>query len=80
MADMMIGVYAMESASLRTKKLIDKRGEEKSRNAIEMTIVFVQETFDCIEGLAKESLAAMEEGDILRTTLHSEEARTQIPG
>ncbi|WP_284640023.1 acyl-CoA dehydrogenase family protein [Paenibacillus silviterrae] len=69
LADMMIGVYAMESALLRTKKLIDKRGEEKSRNAIEMTIVFVQETFDRIEGLAKESLAAMEEGDMLRTQL-----------
>ncbi|KIL35119.1 acyl-CoA dehydrogenase [Cohnella kolymensis] len=69
MADIMIQLYAMESALLRTKKLMAKQGEEKSANAIEMTTVFVHEAFDAIESFAKEALSAMESGDILRTQL-----------
>ncbi|MDB4868632.1 MAG: acyl-CoA dehydrogenase [Cohnella sp.] len=69
LADMMISVFAMESALLRTRKLIDKMGEEKARNAIDMTVVFVHEEFARIENWAKETLAVMEEGDTLRTQL-----------
>lgn len=69
LADMMIQIYAMESAMLRTKKLIVKQGEDKSANAIEMTTVFVHEAFDAIEAFAKEALSAMESGDTLRTQL-----------
>jgi alkylation response protein AidB-like acyl-CoA dehydrogenase len=69
LADIMIAVFAMESALLRTRKLIDKVGEEKARNAIDMTVVFIHEQFAQIDNWAKEVLAAMEEGDILRTQL-----------
>lgn len=69
LADMMIAVFAMESALLRTRKMIDRAGEEKCQNAIEMTIVFIQDEFQRIEQWAKEVLSAMESGDTLRTQL-----------
>ncbi|MFD7521608.1 acyl-CoA dehydrogenase family protein [Paenibacillus chitinolyticus] len=69
LADMMIQIYAMETTLVRTRKLIAKSGEEKAKNAIQMTEVFVQEAFAEIERLAKDTLAAMETGDVLRTQL-----------
>jgi len=69
LADMMIQIYAMETTLVRTRKLIAKSGEEKAKNAIQMTDVFVQEAFAEIERLAKDTLAAMETGDVLRTQL-----------
>ncbi|SEF61531.1 acyl-CoA dehydrogenase family protein [Paenibacillus sp. UNC499MF] len=69
LADMMIGIYAMETTLVRTRKLIAKSGEEKAKNAIQMTDVFVQEALGEIERLAKDTLAAMETGDMLRTQL-----------
>jgi hypothetical protein len=67
MADIMIAVFAMESALLRTKKIIAKSGEATAQNVIAMTLTFVHESFDQIEQLAKETLSAMESGDTLRT-------------
>ncbi|MGZ9584494.1 acyl-CoA dehydrogenase family protein [Paenibacillus marinisediminis] len=69
LADMMISVFAMESALLRTRKMIDRAGEAKSQNAIDMTIVFIHDEFEKIEQWAKEVLAHMESGDTLRTQL-----------
>ncbi|WP_136605770.1 acyl-CoA dehydrogenase family protein [Paenibacillus dokdonensis] len=69
LADMMISVFAMESALLRTQKMIDRSGEDKSKLAIQMTTVFIHEEFAKIENWAKEVLAAMESGDTLRTQL-----------
>ncbi len=69
LADIMIAVFAMESALLRTKKLIAAGGEGKALNAIDMTTVFVHDSFARIEEWAKEALAAMESGDMLRTQL-----------
>ncbi|WP_199615429.1 acyl-CoA dehydrogenase family protein [Paenibacillus alkalitolerans] len=69
LADLMILIYAAESALLRTKKRIGAAGEDKSQTAIQMTQVYVQEAFDRAESIAKEALAAMAEGDTLRTQL-----------
>jgi len=69
LADMMIAVYAMESALLRTRKRIDRGGEEKAQHAIMMTQVFVHDSFEQIEQGAREALAAMQSGDALRTGL-----------
>ncbi|GLI07451.1 putative acyl-CoA dehydrogenase [Paenibacillus tyrfis] len=69
LADIMISVFAMESALLRTKKQIATGGEGKALNATDMTTVFVHESFARIEEWAKEALAAMESGDMLRTQL-----------
>ncbi|MDU5141108.1 MAG: acyl-CoA dehydrogenase family protein [Paenibacillus dendritiformis] len=69
LADLMILVYAMESALLRTRKLMAKSGEEKAKLAMQMTSVYVHETLADIERIAKSTLAAMESGDMLRTQL-----------
>ncbi len=68
-ADMIIDIYGMESAILRTLKAIQHVGLEKSVHKVEMTEVYVQETFEKISTTAKATLAAMEEGDVLRTQL-----------
>ncbi|MBP1157262.1 MULTISPECIES: acyl-CoA dehydrogenase family protein [unclassified Paenibacillus] len=69
LADMMIQIYAMESALLRTRKRIAKQGEDKAVCAIDMTRVFVHEAFEAMESLAKETLSAIDSGDMLRTQL-----------
>jgi hypothetical protein len=69
LADMMISVFAMESALMRTRKIIANSGEAKAKHAADMTLVFVHEEFGKIETWAKEALAAMETGDTLRTQL-----------
>ncbi|WP_430111194.1 acyl-CoA dehydrogenase family protein [Paenibacillus sp. B1-33] len=69
LADLMIAVYAMESALLRTRKLMAKEGEAKAKLAMQMTTVYMHEAFADIERTAKETLAAMESGDVLRTQL-----------
>lgn len=69
LADIMISVFAMESALLRTQKMIDRSGEDKAQLAIRMTTVFIHDEFAKIEQWAKEVLAAMESGDTLRTQL-----------
>jgi len=69
LADMMISVFAMESALLRTQKMISRVGEEKSSTAIEMTTAYIHDEFEKIDQWGKELLAAMESGDTLRTQL-----------
>ncbi len=68
-SDMIIELYAMESAVLRTLKAIDKQGVEKANMKVEMTQVYIQEAFERISSIAKNTLATMEEGDTLRTQL-----------
>jgi len=69
LADMMIDIFALESALLRTKKHIARTSEEKAAGMIEMTQVFAYEAFQRIEALAKEILASVEAGDMLRMQL-----------
>lgn len=69
LADLMIEIYAMESVLLRTKKLIAREGEDKAKNAIQMTEVYLHEAFAKIEAIAKQCLVMVEEGDMLRTGL-----------
>ena len=69
MADMVIEVYAMESAVLRTQKLIESQGEAKSALAIVMAKLSLTQSFDKVESAAKKVVAAVAEGDMLRTQL-----------
>ncbi|MBA4532602.1 acyl-CoA dehydrogenase family protein [Brevibacillus halotolerans] len=68
-ADMLIELYAMDSAVKRTEKAITKNGADKEQHKLNLTTVFVHEAFDRIEQGAKEALAGMEEGDDLRLRL-----------
>ncbi|WP_449537467.1 acyl-CoA dehydrogenase family protein [Ferdinandcohnia sp. Marseille-Q9671] len=65
-ADIAANIYAMESVVLRTEKAINKSGEDKNKQKLLYTQVFVQEAFNEIEAHAKETLVATEEGDVLR--------------
>ncbi|MBW7475994.1 acyl-CoA dehydrogenase family protein [Paenibacillus oenotherae] len=71
LADMMIAIFAMESANLRTRKMLlrPEGGSVQAQHAAEMTIVFVQEAMGQIEHDARAALAALEEGDALQTQL-----------
>ncbi|NBJ71123.1 MULTISPECIES: acyl-CoA dehydrogenase family protein [Clostridia] len=69
LADMVAEVYNMESAILRTEKAIQRDGEEKSKQKLWYTEVYVQEAFNRMEANAKETLIAVEEGDTLRMML-----------
>lgn len=68
-ADIIIEIFAMESGLLRTLKLIDSVGEEKAKYQIAATKAYVDDTIPRIEMWAKQALAYVEEGDMLRTQL-----------
>ncbi len=68
-ADIVGEIYNLESAVLRTEKAINKGGEEKNKQKLLYTQVYVQEAFNRIEGHAKETLIAAQSGDSLRMML-----------
>ncbi|OQM44323.1 acyl-CoA dehydrogenase [Anoxybacillus sp. UARK-01] len=68
-ADIVSNIYAMESALLRTEKAIQKFGAEKNKQKILYTEIFCQEAFNEIEAHAKETIVAVEQGDMLRMML-----------
>jgi alkylation response protein AidB-like acyl-CoA dehydrogenase len=68
-ADIITDAYAMESAILRAQKLASAQGEEAAARYIDMTRVFCNDAVERVEANAKNTLAAMSEGDELRTLL-----------
>lgn len=68
-AEIVIEIFAMESGLLRTQKIIAKDGEEKAKYQIEAVKVYVDEMIPRIELWAKQTIAYMEEGDMLKTQL-----------
>ncbi|MGB7924431.1 MAG: acyl-CoA dehydrogenase family protein [Pyrinomonadaceae bacterium] len=68
-ADIITDTYAMESAILRTQKLVASQGEEAAARYIDMTRVFCNDAVERIDASAKNTLAGMSEGDELRTLL-----------
>jgi len=69
LADMVAEIYNMEAAVLRTEKAFNQTGEEKNKQKLLYTEVYVQEAFNRIEADAKEIIVAVEEGDQLRMML-----------
>jgi butyryl-CoA dehydrogenase len=68
-ADMVIETFAMDSTVLRTQKLIERNGEARCELAIAMTQVSLARSMDKIESAARKVVAAVAEGDMLRTQL-----------
>lgn len=68
LADLMLEIYAMESTILRAKKALEQNAG-KAQLKVAMAQVYVNEAFGRIESIGRETLAAMEEGDMLRTQL-----------
>jgi hypothetical protein len=68
-ADIIMDIYAMETAILRTQKLVNAHGEKAVERYLDMTRVFCNDAVERIEARAKNTLAGMSEGDELRTLL-----------
>ena len=70
-ADIASLAYASESVVLRTEKALAKTGIQENQQKLLYTQIFVQEAFNEIEQHAKETLIAIESGDLLRILLSS---------
>ena len=68
-ADMVIETYAMESAVLRAQKIAERNGENAASLPIAMTRVYLSQAIEKIEAAAKKVIAALADGDMLRTQL-----------
>ena len=69
LADIIIELYAMESALLRTQKVIEAEGEEKANYHMIATQLYVAHAFPRVAQLAQEALSAIEKGDMLKANL-----------
>jgi alkylation response protein AidB-like acyl-CoA dehydrogenase len=65
-ADIIIDAYQMETAILRAKKMAEKGSADRQ---IDMAQVFCNDAIQRVEAKAKNTLAALAEGDELRTML-----------
>jgi len=68
-ADVVIETYAMETAVLRAQKIAERNGETAASLPIAMTRVYLSQAMEKIESSAKKVIAAVAEGDMLRTQL-----------
>jgi alkylation response protein AidB-like acyl-CoA dehydrogenase len=68
-ADIIIEIFSMESALLRTLKKVQKEGEEPSKIQLAATSVYVNDSFAKVDFLARQIFAAISEGEELRTQL-----------
>lgn len=63
LADVMIEIYASESAILRTEKLVSLKGEDACQHQIAMSKIYLSEAVDKINIAAKEAIASFTKGD-----------------
>lgn len=68
-ADMVMEIYVMESALLRTLKIISTQGEPAAEIPIAMTRAYLSQAIEKIESAARKVVAASADGDMLRTQL-----------
>jgi butyryl-CoA dehydrogenase len=68
-ADMVMEIYAIESAVLRTLKILSAQGDAAAELPIAMTRTYLAQAFEKIESAARKIIAAVAEGDMLRTQL-----------
>jgi butyryl-CoA dehydrogenase len=67
LADMIIEAYAMESCVIRTQKMLANGGDAALATA--MTQVYITGAMERLEAAAKKVIAAVAEGDMLRTQM-----------
>ncbi len=63
LADIMIEIYAVESAMLRAEKRVSIKGEEACQQQIAMVRVYLSEALDKIQASGKDAIAAFTSGD-----------------
>ena len=68
-ADIIIEIFSMESALLRTLKKVQKEGEAASKIQVAATRVYINDSFAKVDLNARQIFAAISEGEDLRTQL-----------
>jgi len=68
-ADMVIETFAMDSCLLRARKFIETHGEQKASLVTAMTQIYIAGAMNRLEASAKKVIAAVAEGDMLRTQM-----------
>ena len=68
-ADMMMEIYVLESALLRTEKLISVRGEAATALQLDMLRCYLQLAVERVQHAARAAITAFAEGDELRVML-----------
>ncbi len=68
-ADIIMDAYQMETAVLRAKKLAESKGEDAAARYIDMAAVYCNDAIQRVEMKARNTIAAMSEGDEGRTLL-----------
>ena len=68
-ADIIMDAYQMETAILRAKKYADANGEEAAGRYVDMASVYCNDAIQRVEAKAKNTIAAIAEGDEGRTLL-----------
>jgi butyryl-CoA dehydrogenase len=68
-ADMTIEIYAMESAVLRTQKIVELKGDAAAALPLAMTRVYLTQALEKVEAAARKVIADVADGDMLRTQL-----------
>ncbi|HLQ63356.1 MAG TPA: acyl-CoA dehydrogenase family protein [bacterium] len=68
-ADLVIETFAMESLLLRARRAVDREGASPAALKIAMAQVYISDAMPRIEAAARSVLAAVDEGDTLRTQL-----------
>ncbi|MGB8116178.1 MAG: acyl-CoA dehydrogenase family protein [Candidatus Sulfotelmatobacter sp.] len=68
-ADTTMETYAMESAVLRAQKITEAKGEAAAALPLAMTRVYLSQAMEKVESAAKKIIAAVADGDMLRTQL-----------
>jgi butyryl-CoA dehydrogenase len=67
LADCITEVFGLESCILRAEKIHLKQGETAARHAINLTRLYAARALDIIERSTRKVIAAVAEGDDLRT-------------
>ena len=78
-SNIVIEVFAMESALLRALKSMGRFGDERSEVQKSMVKVYVNDAFERIRNYAKQTFAAIGKGDTLRTQLSTLEKLSSFP-
>jgi alkylation response protein AidB-like acyl-CoA dehydrogenase len=68
-ADMVTEIYAMETAVVRTQKIVDRNGQSAAELAIAMARLYLAQSMEKIAASARKIIAAVADGDMLRTQL-----------
>ncbi len=68
-ADLVIETFAMESLLLRARRAVDREGASPAALKVAMVQVYISDALPRIEAAARSVLAAVDEGDTLRTQL-----------